>query len=76
MTAMKDTLWKLMFNVLKIYVLSAYRNEYVIKVEKRVAKLHDKEKYFIHIRTLKQALYHELILKKCKESLNLIKRFD
>ena len=31
------------------------------KVEKLVANLHDKTKYAIHIRNLKQALNHRLI---------------
>ena len=35
------------------------------KVEKLVANLHDKNEYVIHIRNLKQALNHGLILKKC-----------
>ena len=34
------------------------------KVEKLVAKLHDKSKYVIHIRNLKQALNLGLVLKK------------
>ena len=34
------------------------------KVEKLVANLHDKTKYAIHIRNLKQALNHRLIQKK------------
>ena len=34
------------------------------KVEKLVANLHDKTEYVIHIRNLKQALNHELTLKK------------
>ena len=34
------------------------------KIEKLVANLHDKTEYVIHIRNLKQALNHELILKK------------
>ena len=34
------------------------------KVEKHVANLHDKYKYVIDIRNLKQALYHGLISKK------------
>ena len=32
------------------------------KVEKLVANLHDKEQYLIHIRQLKQALNHRLVL--------------
>ena len=34
------------------------------KVEKLVCSIEDKEKYVIHIRALKQALNHELILKE------------
>ena len=34
------------------------------KVEKLVTNLHDKTEYVIHIRNLKQALNHGLILKK------------
>ena len=34
------------------------------KVEKLVANLHDKTEYVIHIRSLKHALNHELVLKK------------
>ena len=34
------------------------------KVEKLVANLHDKNEYVLHIRNLKQALNHGLILKK------------
>ena len=34
------------------------------KFEKLVANLHDKTGYVIHIRNLKQALNHSLILKK------------
>ena len=33
------------------------------KVKKLVANLHDKNEYVIHIRSLKQALNHGLILK-------------
>ena len=34
------------------------------KIEKLVANFHDKKEYVIHIRNLKQTLYHELVLKK------------
>ena len=34
------------------------------KVEKLVANLHDKTKYVIHIRSLKQTLNQELVLKQ------------
>ena len=41
------------------------------KVKKLVANLHDKIKYFIHIRNLKQALNHGLVLKKIKRVIKL-----
>ena len=34
------------------------------KLEKFVANLHDKTEYVLHIRNLKHALNHELVLKK------------
>ena len=37
------------------------------KCNKLVCNLYDKEKYFVHIKTLKQALNYELQLKKCIE---------
>ena len=36
----------------------------ILKVEKLVTNLHDKTEYVTHIRNLKQALNHGLILKK------------
>ena len=51
------------------------------KVEKLVANLHNKTEYVIHKRNLnhgnlnQQALNHGLMLKRNKESLNLIKKF-
>ena len=41
------------------------------KVEKFVAKLHDKTEYIIHIRNLKQALNHGLVLKKVYKVIKL-----
>ena len=35
-----------------------------MEIEKLITNLHDKTKYLIHIRNLKQALKHGLILKK------------
>ena len=35
-------------------------------VEKLAANLHDKKEYLIHIRNLKQALNHRLVLKKVR----------
>ena len=40
-------------------------------VEKLVANLHDKTEYIIHIRKLRQALNHGLVLENCIELLNL-----
>ena len=42
-------------------------------VGKLIGSLHDKTEYVIHIRNLKEALNHELVLKKFIEWLNLIK---
>ena len=42
--------------------------------EKSVTNLYDKTEYVIHIRNLKQALSHGLILKKFIEWLTLIKK--
>ena len=39
------------------------------KVEKLAANLHDKTEYVIHIRNLKQALNHALVLKKLHRSI-------
>ena len=36
----------------------------VNKVEKLICNIEDKEKYFLHIKVLKQALNHGLVLKK------------
>ena len=44
------------------------------KVEKLVADLHDKTKYVIDIRNLKQALNHGLILKKVYRALKFNQR--
>ena len=41
------------------------------KVEKFVANLHDKTKYVIHIRNLKQALHQGLVLKKVDRVIKL-----
>ena len=42
------------------------------KVEKLVANLHDKSEYVIHIRNLKQALNHTLVLKKVHRVIKLL----
>ena len=46
------------------------------KIEKLLANFHDKEEYIIHIKDLKQALNHGLVLKNGMESLNLIKKLS
>ena len=48
----------------------------VEKYSELVCNAQDKEYYVIHIRALRQALNHELKLKKCIEYLNLIKKHD
>ena len=45
------------------------------KVENVEANLHNKTEYVMHIRNLKEALSHGLVLKKFIEWLNLIKMF-
>ena len=45
----------------------------VKKDEEFVANLYGKTEYIIHIRNLKQALHHGLLLKRFIELLNLIK---
>ena len=46
------------------------------KIGKIIANVHDKKEYVIHIGNLKQALNHRLVLKKCVESLNSIRKRD
>ena len=41
------------------------------KVEKLVANLHENNEYVIHIKILKQALNHELVLKKVHRVIKL-----
>ena len=56
---MKDTFLKLTFNILKIYL-----NFIMIYDFYPVGSLQDKKEYIIHIKNLKQALNHGLVLKK------------
>ena len=44
------------------------------KVEKLVANLHDKTEHVIHIRNFKQALKHELVLKKAHSIIKFNKK--
>ena len=67
---MKDISLKLMFNTQNNYmnfIISYHfylKERNLKKFEKLVANLHDKNEYVFHIRNLKQALNHGLILKK------------
>ena len=76
----KDILTKLIFNILKIYIKPKtiypflHERMKIKKVEKLVANLHNKNKYGIHIRNLKQALNHGLVFKNVIELLSLIKK--
>ena len=54
---------KTLFNSHKDLLFLPERKK-VEKVEKLICNIDDKEKYVIHIRALKQALYHGLKLKK------------
>ena len=47
---------------------------HIEKIKKLVANLHDKKENAIHMRNLKQALYHELVLKKVIIPLNSVKK--
>ena len=65
-----DICSKLMFNILKnylnfimIYHFFSERMK-IEKAENLVANLHNKTQYVIHIRNLKEALNHGLVLKK------------
>ena len=65
-----------MFNTLKIYIpftliypLPERIN--IEKVKKFVANLHDKKEYVLHTRNLRQALNHDLVLKKVHRIIKL-----
>ena len=45
------------------------------KCNKLVCNLYDKNNYVVHIRSLKQALKHGLILKKIHRVIHLIKKY-
>ena len=67
---MKDIFLKLMFSIQKNYTnfimtYHFYQKERKLKkIKKLTANLNDKNEYVIHIKNLKQALNHGLILKK------------
>ena len=54
----------MVLNGQKIYLNLMQRRRKVEKVEKLICSIEDKKKYVIHIRALKQALNHGLILKE------------
>ena len=66
----KDIFLKLIFNILKKMhelhsdLLVLPERMKIEKVEKLGNNLHDKTEYVIHTRSLKQALIHELVLRK------------
>ena len=59
-----------MFNILKIYIVFTIIYPFCLKKlklknsKKLVANLHDRTEYVIHVRLLKQALNHGLVLNK------------
>ena len=66
---MKVIFTKLILIILKNYmnfimIYHFYQKEWKPKNSKRVTNLHYRGDYFIHIRNLKQALNHRLVLKK------------
>ena len=52
---------------MSIYHSFLLKRKNLEKVEKLICSIEDKEKYVAHIRVLKQALNHGLVLKKCTE---------
>ena len=64
---------KQLFNLHKDLPLSPERKKEK-KVEKLICNIEDKEKYVMHIKVLKQALSHGLVLKKVHRVINLIKK--
>ena len=70
---MNNIFLKLMFNILKIYLIfpnnlpDLPKRLKIEKIEKLAANVHDKNEYVIHIRNLKQTLNHGLVLKKVRK---------
>ena len=58
----KDIFLKLIFTILKIYMIFTMIYLFYLKEQKLVCK--KKKEYIIHIRNFKQALNHGLVLKK------------
>ena len=57
--------------IYKWFTIFTWKN--IEKVKNLLPNLHDKNEYLMHIRKLKQALSHRLVLKKFTEWLTLIK---
>ena len=57
-------MWSIQKIVSRSWWFHIFTREKIEKCEKLVCNIKDKEKYVVHIRVLKQALNHELILKK------------
>ena len=78
---MKDNALKLIFNFLKSYMtfrnnLTFFRETMQLEIIKKLVNFHYKKENVIHIRNLKYALSHGLLLKKLQKSLVLMKKFD
>ena len=61
---MKGIFLKCILDILKNYTNFIMIYHFYQKDEKLVVNLHDKTEHFIHMRNLKQALNHRLVLKK------------
>ena len=72
----EDIFLELMSNILKYYMNFIMINHFYLKewksCKKRVANLHDKTEYVIHIRSLKQVLNHELVFKKVQRVIDQV----
>ena len=74
---MKDIFLKLIFNIQKSYIvfIMAYffypKKMKIGKAERLYSNLHGKNEYLMHIRNLKQALNHGLVLKTFHRAIKL-----
>ena len=59
---------KNLFNLIRIFRLAGKKK--INKCKKLVCNMHNKENHAVHIRALKQALNHELILRKVHKIIN------
>ena len=63
MIMMKNVFLKLMFSIQKIYIIFTMIYPFYLK-EQKLKNLYDTEEYVVHIRNLKEALSHRLVLQK------------